>query len=91
MRVTTPRVDSKEASNKTLHRRTEEIGHVRSLISGGAVLEQLQHEVHALSKDDRLKLLQEVGLLKADVPADEGLAMKADLSLPWNKLRILRR
>ena len=29
--------------------------------------------------------------LTIDIPPEQGLAMKADLALPWNKLRVVRR
>ena len=43
-----------------------------------------------MSRDERQKLLREGGFT-LDVPADHGLAMKAELRIPWNKLRDLRR
>ena len=42
-------------------------------------------------KEDQKELLQQAGLNAAtDVTGAEGLAMKADLSIPWHKLRALR-
>lgn len=59
-------------------------------MSGGDALTQLQSEVRCLSKDERQELLQEAGL-PIVIPADHSLAMKADLALPWAKLRKIRR
>jgi len=86
VRVTTPRVDSQKASQRTRHRRSGEISSIRQVVSGGAQIEQPQDEVHTLSEDERRQLL-----LKIQIPVEEGLAMKADLSIPWNEMRTLRR
>ncbi len=93
MRLTTPRVESSSASPRTLKRRSGELEQVRDAISKGSSLEQLQHEVKALTKEDRQSLLQEASIADgaAAVSANDVLAMKADLAIPWNKLRILRR
>ena len=93
MRVTTPRVDSSEASRRTLKRRSDELGKVRTLVSKGSSLEQLQNEVKCLTKMERESLLDQAKIPEAlaEIPAEDVLAMKADLSIPWNKMRILRR
>ena len=46
--------------------------------------------MRSLSKEEREELLGKAGL-PIEIPTDHALAMKADLSLPWNKLRIVRR
>ena len=63
---------------------------MREAISKGSSVDQLQHELKALSKEDRQSLLHEATDAVA-VSNNDVLAMKADLSVPWNKLRILRR
>ena len=73
-----------------MKRRTENISKVRSITSGGDNTAQLASEIKALSKAEREKLLFEVKL-PIIIPTDQALAMKADLGIPWNKLRILRR
>lgn len=73
-----------------MKRRTEGISLVRSITSGGDSTAQMAAEVKALSKEERESILQEAQL-PIFIPTDHALAMKADLSLPWNKLRILRR
>lgn len=47
-------------------------------------------EIKALSKVERESLLHEAQL-PIVIPTEHALAMKADLALPWNKLRFLRR
>ena len=60
---------------------------VRPIISGGACADQLQHEMAAVTDAERQELLQDVRT-PLQIPAEETLAMKADLVLPWNKIRI---
>lgn len=59
---------------------------VREVISKGA----FQYEVKALSRDDRQALLEQAKISDAISP-NNILALKVDLSIPWNKLRFLRR
>ena len=90
MPVTGCRVPSSDASSRTLKRRSDEIGRVRSIASGGDSTVQLQAEIKSLTKEERDELLYQAQL-PIVIPSDHALAMKADLGLPWNKLRILRR
>ena len=64
----------------------------REVISGGreGASRQLELEVRALSKEDRQKLLEEAGF-GVEMDATQVLAIKADLAIPWYRLRILRR
>ena len=50
----------------------------------------LSEEVKHLDKITKNKLLREAGI-KMNMLPEKGLAMKADLSIPWRKLRIIRR
>ncbi len=43
-----------------------------------------------MNKAERGKLLEDAKFT-IDIPPQCGLAMKADLKLPWAKLRVLRR
>ena len=58
---------------------------MRKRVSGGEEVAQMCSEVKASSKQDRAKLVEE---LKKTTGS---LALKADLQIPWNKLRIVRR
>lgn len=64
----------------------------REAISGGrdGASRQLQVEVKAMPKEDRQKLLEEAGF-GIEMDATQVLAIKADLAIPWYRLRILRR
>ena len=63
---------------------------VRDIASGGDSTTQLAAEIKSLSKAEREDLLQQA-CLPIVIPPEHALAMKADLGIPWNKLRILRR
>lgn len=79
------------ASTRTLKRRSLEIESVREVISKGSSMEQLQYEIKTLSKQDRESLLESAISSPLVIPSAEVLAMKADLSVTWSKLRTLRR
>ena len=66
---------------------------VRSVVSKGSPVEQLQYEMKSLTKADREAILDGAFGDKSSIviPADQVLAMKADLSITWTKLRVMRR
>ncbi len=90
MKVPGCRIASGEASSRTVKRRAEVLETVREVTSGGDSTSQLAAEVRYLTKAQREELLQQVQLPLV-IPADHALAMKADLAIPWTKLRVLRR
>lgn len=65
---------------------------MRAIASGGETeaVSQLSAELRALSKAERQQLLNEAQL-PIVIPLEHSLAIKTDLGLPWNKLRVLRR
>ena len=81
---------SAKASSKTIMHRNKVLDRVRDVVSAGDSTTQLQSEVHSMGKEERKELLKEAGIT-IDIPAEEGVAMKADLALPWTKLRVIRR
>ena len=92
IRLTSPRVDSSVASNRTLKRRCSKLERVRDIVSKGSSAEQLKYELQTLTKHERETLLDSALLSEpVTIPCADVLAMKADLSITWNKLRILRR
>ena len=93
LRVSKPRVDSGTASKETIRVQTAEITKHRHLTSGGADIVQLQDEVMVCSSAEREQILSEVhnGGFKVEVPVSQILGMKADLNIPWTKLREVRR
>ena len=84
------RVKTSEACPKTIQRRSHCLSNIRSAVSGGEAISQLQSELGCLPKDEREQLLRGAGL-PVVIPTNHALALKADLSLPWAKLRIIRR
>lgn len=90
MKVTKSTTPSGKCSKDTLRRRTNEIAKVREVISGGDTAQQMRNEMKRIPKEERTELMQEAGF-HVHIPAEEGLAMKADLCLPWNKMRVMRR
>ena len=65
---------------------------VREIVSGGSSTVQFVDEAQARASAEREKLLEGLqGGVKVVIPASDSLAMKADLILPWHKLRIVRR
>ena len=63
---------------------------IREQFSLGDSKEQMACELKVLRREERESLMKEAGFTLS-VPPDQGLAMKADLCLPWRKLRIMRR
>ena len=55
---------------------------------GGRV--SVRERVTTLSVESRMQLLEKAGITLT-IPEQQGLAMKADLALSWNKMRELRR
>ena len=85
--------DETEATRKTTRSRTREVGDHRHLVSGGSDTCQLQDEVKACTPTEREAILSDLaqGGHKVAIPSDQALAMKADLNIPWSKLRTVRR
>ena len=83
MTVSSVRVPTSEASPKTVQRRVDNIREARESL--GVCLEE---EVRALSRESRQELLIETAL-PIEIPPEHTLAMKANLSISWNKLRTL--
>ena len=73
-----------------MRRRSHEIANLRKIVSKDDSTVQLQREIQVMPREERKQLLKEANF-EAEIPPDHGLAMKADLCLLWNKLRVLRR
>ena len=90
MRVTRPQLGTSEVSKRTLRRQSQEVQQVRRIIGGEDYSLLFHQELRSLTREQRGKLLLDAGLT-IDIPPEQGLAMKADLAIPWNKLRVFRR
>ncbi len=78
-------------SKRTLERRKEVLSVVWELSSGGDSTSQLTAEIKQLSKCEREELVKAANLPVVAIPPNHALAMKENLSIPWNKFRILWR
>ena len=64
----------------------------RSVISGGEPSALLESEVLTLNDEEKKSLLEEkVGIANVSIDPAEVLAIKTGLTIPWNRLRLLRR
>jgi hypothetical protein len=91
VKVTAPRVETSAASYKTVKNRSKEIGSFRSQVIGGKGKQrQLVDEMKGLTDGEREELLG-IFSTKVSVTADDALALKAGLMIPWTKLRAMRR
>ena len=92
MKVRNCRVPSEQATSKTVLARSKELDQHRRVCSGGDETYQLGKEAKIYTMEDREKLLQELqDGMKVQIPSSSALALKADLGIPWVKLRAIRR
>ena len=90
--ITTPRVSSDKASQRTKHRRAVSLQNVREVISAGSSTAQFVEEARSQSVAEREALLEGLqGGMKVIIPPLESLAMKTGMILPWNAMRQIRR
>lgn len=91
MRTSKCRVPSSQATAKTTKLRSQELVQHRKVCSGDLAY-QLSREVKASSREDRQKILEELqDGFTVVIPTSHALAMKADLCIPWSKLREIRK
>ena len=92
-RVVNATVSSSAASTRTLERREQSLSALRQSQCGGLAgsRAQLVHATKVMPREKRDSLLQEAGVLGSSPQPGIGLALKADLQLPWSRLRKLRR
>ncbi len=89
-KVTSPSVSSGDASKSTLRRCSKELEMHRCLASKNSPTLQLKDEMRCMTSEERKELLATLEF-KIELPALTGLAMKADLCLPWSKMRTMRK
>lgn len=94
MQVRHAQVPTGEAAPRTVRKRTQSLQNVRVTLTAGDSTAQLAHELKGKQREDREKLLEEMkragGNFHLQVPVQSSLAMKADLNIPWSKLRMIR-
>ena len=83
------------AAPRTVRQRSQSLENVRFALTAGDNTSQLAHELLAKQREDRERLLDGIkkagGNLLVKVAVQDSLAMKADLNIPWSKLRDIRR
>ena len=83
-----------KASASTVRRRSHEIDGVRKRASGEDESAQLTDEILSRPRKEKqvlVKSLMGESNFRVEVPASVSLALKADLQIPWSKLRDMRR
>ena len=89
MKVTQSSVASGEAVGIT-RKRSNELATIRKRLSADDEDIQLIDEMKIISSEMRKELVRELDF-SVTIPADQSLAMKTDLGIPWRKLRMMRR
>lgn len=88
-------VPTEEAAPRTVRERSQSLETVRMTVSAGDSTAQLGHEVQRKQEADRERLVEAIrkagDKFRVVVPVQFSLAMKADLNIPWNKLRNIKR
>eukprot|EP00117_Sycon_ciliatum_P027581 scpid72119/ scgid22373/ len=92
MRTTKASVTSDRASSRTLRRRSTELVEVERSVCGGETGARAQQVagLKRLTSKEQVSLLRDAGLTPATPAEGSLLAIKADLQLPWNRLRKLK-
>ena len=90
IKVTRARVCSDEGAKQVVRRRSSEVAQYRAIVSGRSASAQLQDEVAALSTDECQRLV-DTAEFSVEITPDDALALKADLMIPWKKMRTMRR
>eukprot|EP00731_Ephydatia_muelleri_P002310 Em0001g2310a len=91
MKLTKARHPTTAACSRTVKTRCSEMHTARSVISGGEPSALLESEVLTLNDEEKKSLLEKAGITNVSISPAEVLAIKTGLTIPWNRLRILRR
>ncbi|KAL5494131.1 hypothetical protein EMCRGX_G015408 [Ephydatia muelleri] len=91
MKLTKDRHPTTAACSRTVKTRCSEMHTARSVISGGEPSALLESEVLTLNDEEKKSLLEKAGITNVSISPAEVLAIKTGLTIPWNRLRILRR
>lgn len=86
-------IPSGRAASRTVRQRSQSLSNFRQTVSAQDPASQLAHEVLSTPEEERKKLLEEIKRVDfvIKVPVRTSLAMKADMSIPWNQLKLFRR
>ena len=90
IRITQPRAAVRQLSKHSRKHRVNEMSSTRAILSAESSTVIFETELKSLDRKEKERLLKSAGITKGMTP-EQGLALKADLGLPWNRLRMLRR
>lgn len=87
-----PRKDSNEASEQTVRKRTRVLNNLTEAVSGSveAIPVQRANQLMKVKGNERQDLLVKAGF-KVEITAEQALALKADMKVPWNSMRAWSR
>eukprot|EP00117_Sycon_ciliatum_P050662 scpid36297/ scgid1257/ len=91
--VRTTQGGSDAVSVRQMQRRSAEIRQAKEVVCGGTagVGKQDAYELRSMGQIDLEKLLKSAGVAPCAPSSHSALALKADLHMPWNQMRKLRR
>ncbi|XP_065650837.1 uncharacterized protein LOC136078988 [Hydra vulgaris] len=87
-------VNSAQAAQSTLRLRNTNIAKHFETLAGNlndAVANQTSKLLNSLSQDTRHSILDNAGLNHSEISASVMVAMKTDMGVPWEKLKIMSR
>ena len=82
-----------KAAPRTARKRSHSLANVCLALSAGDDTTQLAHEIHTSGRDERQKLIEEIRQVDGNfrISVEQSVALKANLNIPWNKLRVMIR
>ena len=91
--TSTPKAEKENITDRTKRRRVTCLRQTLNISSG-----TINSEIHTTSrllksfeKDKREKILKEAGISHSSIMPETMVAMKADMGIPWEKLKVMSR
>ena len=89
--VNTPKAVKTNVCKRTLRLRNDSIKKQLELTSGGDTVLQTSSVLASFNPKDQQEILKGANVPTTSIDAETVVALKADLEIPWNKLRKLAR
>ena len=86
--------DSTKVSNKTLNNRKKLILDQMKTSSGestGSLIKQTAVIIKSFGKEERQLVLEKANISAKEITSEEMVALKADMGVPWEKLKTMSR
>ena len=81
-----------KAAPRTVRKWSHSLANLRPKLSAGDTATQFAYELHMCNKEEVIEELRRTeGNFLIQVPPETSLAFKADLNIPWNKLKVMKR